>query len=80
VPRDRDRLYAIDHAEARRRREQAGLTQVELATKAKVSPVTICKMEQPGGTVTMRTLRRVAAALDAAESSPSLRALLGRSG
>jgi ribosome-binding protein aMBF1 (putative translation factor) len=45
-------------------REKSGMTQTELATKIHTSPAVISRLEQ-GRNVELRTLKRVAAALDA---------------
>jgi DNA-binding XRE family transcriptional regulator len=48
-------------------REQRGLTQEELARRARISPVTLIYLEQDGykrGTPTIGTLQKIAAALD----------------
>lgn len=45
-------------------REKSGMTQTELAAKIHTSPAVISRLEQ-GRNVELRTLKRVAAALDA---------------
>jgi transcriptional regulator with XRE-family HTH domain len=77
-PRGRRKLYQVDHVAARQAREQAGLTQRELADKAGVSTVTVNRMEAPGNRFRLSVLVQVARVLDTAERSPALAALLGQ--
>lgn len=52
----------------RHRRQQAGLSQFELAQRASVSTVTILRMERPNYLPTLRVLKLVESALENAES------------
>lgn len=48
----------------RRKREAAGLTQAEVARRAKMKPEALCRIEKGGGNPTVRTIGRILKAIE----------------